>query len=249
MKNFEMSASLFRNLLSYGLLSCSLLSASAQAHHIWLEQDAKQVKLYFGEFNLNLREASPGLLDKLTNPIAKLVDAKGEKPLTLTKTSQAFIVEASVERGQSVIAEEKNYPAYDKKVNDKTLRAVYLPAARYIADFNAQLPQLTLDVVPTGNPTEFKVYFRNQPLPKAEATVIAASGWTREIRSDERGIVTVALPWKSFYAIEVHFTDANAGVRGEDKYDTATYVTTLTLTNDKGLKAPPAPPAKEPNKP
>jgi len=32
---------------------------------IWLEPDGSGAKLYFGEFNENLREASPGLLEEL----------------------------------------------------------------------------------------------------------------------------------------------------------------------------------------
>lgn len=44
---------------------------AAQAHHVWLEQDAQGATLYFGEFGGNLREASPGLLDKFPGPVAR----------------------------------------------------------------------------------------------------------------------------------------------------------------------------------
>ena len=44
------------------LLLASL--GTAQAHQVWLENDGGQAQLFFGEFNDNLRETSPGALDK-----------------------------------------------------------------------------------------------------------------------------------------------------------------------------------------
>ena len=48
------------------LLAVALLclAGSASAHHLWLEADGQGARLYFGEFDENLREASPGLLDR-----------------------------------------------------------------------------------------------------------------------------------------------------------------------------------------
>jgi hypothetical protein len=37
-------------------ISGLLMLGSAQAHHVWLEQDAQGAKLYFGEFGENLLE-------------------------------------------------------------------------------------------------------------------------------------------------------------------------------------------------
>ena len=53
-------------------------TGSASAHHLWLEADGQGAKLYFGEFEENLREASPGLLDRFKPlPEAKAVGAAG----------------------------------------------------------------------------------------------------------------------------------------------------------------------------
>ena len=60
------------------------LAAPASAHHIWIEVDGQGAKVYFGEFGENLREASPGSLDKLS-PQAKVVSSAGERALTLQK--------------------------------------------------------------------------------------------------------------------------------------------------------------------
>lgn len=225
------------------LLALSAVAGNAQAHHVWIEQDGKQAKLYFGEYNVNLREASPGLLDKIVAPTASLITSKGAHALTLSKTEQAYVMTAHAAAGESIIAEESNYPAYDKTVDGKTVRAIYRPAARYINDFTALVPQLTLDVVPTGKPGELKVYFQDKPLAKAKAIIVAASGWTQELSSDAAGILKASLPWRSAYAIEVIHTDATSGMRGTEAYALTTYVTTLSVVQSTGLPSPPSPPA------
>ena len=64
-------------LLLASLVAIAAFAPSAQAHHVWLEQDGQVVKLQFGEFGLNQRETTPGLLDKFVAPNATLIRAKG----------------------------------------------------------------------------------------------------------------------------------------------------------------------------
>ena len=68
--------------------------AIASAHHIWLEVDGQNARIYFGEFGENLREASPGALDKL-QPQAKAVSASGER------SSRSRIGQQLCRRGQA----------------------------------------------------------------------------------------------------------------------------------------------------
>lgn len=75
------------------LLSLAIIAAPpAQAHHVWLEQDGKTVKLQFGEFALNQRETTPGLLDKFGAPSATLIGSAGTRALALNKTARGFVV-------------------------------------------------------------------------------------------------------------------------------------------------------------
>ncbi|HEY1397102.1 hypothetical protein [Roseateles sp.] len=57
----------FRPALRLSAVSLLLAAGAAQAHQIWIEQAAganERAVVRFGEFGENLREASPGLLDK-----------------------------------------------------------------------------------------------------------------------------------------------------------------------------------------
>jgi len=233
------------------VISSLLLLGTAQAHHVWIEQDGKEAKLYFGEFGGNLREASPGLLDRFVKPVAHKVSAKGREAVPTTKTPGGFAMATVAARGESLIAEEPAYPISERKDGDKTTRSLYAPAARLVADYSAQTPQLTLDLVPTGkqdkDSVELQVFFKGQPLPKAKVEVSIAAGWAQEHKADEQGKLMVKLPWKGTYVLEVKHADG-AGTRGADAYDRASYVTSLTLMEAQGLPALPAPPAAAPNK-
>ena len=122
-------------------------------------------------------------------------------------------------------------------------RTAWTPAARYITDFAARTATLALDIVPSGEPGVFKLFYKGQPLAKAKVEVIALSGWARQVTTDAQGAFRIALPWKGLYAIEARHTDHTSGEREGQKYDVASFVTTLTFIQPAGLESPPAPPA------
>lgn len=237
-----------RTLIVSALFSTMLFAVSAQAHQIWLQQGAKTANLYFGEFGENLREASPGLLDRFVQPTATLLGAKGEQPLTVSKTGNAFVLSGKAGKNESIIAEEAHYPVIEKKNGEVVTRTIWTPAARLVTSHAEQPPKLTLDIVPTGKQGEFKLFYKGQPLAKTKVGVIVQSGWAKEAHSDEQGLVKFDLPWAGTYVVEAHHVDKTAGERDGKAYDVASYVTTLSLSTNKGIKAVPAGPAATPNK-
>jgi hypothetical protein len=234
--------------------------AMSDAHSLWIEQDEVGAKMYFGEFGENLREASPGRLDKFVKPVAVHVSARGEKDVAVVKSSRAFVLEARAGKGESVVAYETASAISEAKGDGKPLRKLSVPAARFVSDWSAQKPKLALDVVPTGRAVEggaeLAVSYGGKPLAGTEAHVIAQSGWERSIKTDPEGRITVGLPWQGAYVVEVRHTDASAGTRKvekdgatvEEPYDVASYVTTLSFVTASGLPSPPAPPSAEPKR-
>lgn len=228
-------------------------AAGAQAHHVWIEQDASGATLYFGEYGGNLREASPGLLDKFPQPVAQRQTAQGTASAPVRKTAGGFAIAARATQGESIVAEEPAYPISERKEGDKTVRSIYVPAARLVADFAAHQPQLTLDLVPTGQNgaegVQFQAFYKGQPLAKAKVEVVNTAGWSQAQQTDEAGKFSVKLPWRGTYVLELSHRDTAGGQRANgEAWDRASYVTSLTVQQPDGLPALAAPPAAAPNK-
>ena len=227
-------------------------ATSAQAHQIWIEQAEGKAIVRFGEYGENLREVSPGLLDKFVKVTATLVSAKGEQKADATKTANGFTLPFSAAAGDAIIAEDASYPLYTWKQQGKDTTNWYYPAARFITSFAAQQPKLVLDLVPTGQDGQFKLIFKDQPKAKTKVTLVTESGWSKEAHTDDQGLVKFDMPWKGVYVAEVSFNDRTAGERkgtsGAEKYDGVSYATTVTFLNPNGLAPVPAGPPATPGK-
>jgi uncharacterized GH25 family protein len=224
-----------------------------QAHQIWIEQpEGQKAVVRFGEFGQNLREVSPGLLDKFAKPTATLISPKGEQKSDATKTATGFTLPFSAAHGDGLVAEDASYPLYTWKQQGKDVISWYYPAARLVTSFAAQQPKLVLDLVPAGQAGQFKLVFKDQPKAKTKVTLVTESGWSKEAHTDEQGLVKFDMPWKGVYVAEVSFTDRNAGERagtsGAEKYDSVSYTTTATYVNASGLAPIPADPPATPGK-
>ncbi|AMM24440.1 cobalt ABC transporter substrate-binding protein [Variovorax sp. PAMC 28711] len=227
---------------------------AAQAHQIWIEQQAgqKTAIVRFGEFGENLRETSPGLLDKFGKPTATLVSAKGDRKVDAEKTATGFALPFGAGRNDTIVAEDAGYPLYTWKQGDKETLNRYYPAARLVTGFAAVAPKLVLDLVPTGTEGEFKLVFKDQPKPKTKVTLVTQSGWVKEGHTDDQGRVKFDMPWKGTYVAEASLTDATAGERqgatGTEKFEGVSYVTTLTYVKPSGVAPIAAGPAAKPHK-
>src|SRR5258707_15598645 len=102
------------------LLSLGLIG-SAAAHSIWVEREGDGARIFFGEFDENLREASPGLLDRLT-PQAKVAAQSGEKALKVDKTAAFFAVAGPVGADDSIVAEDGRVS--ERRAADKVTRVM-----------------------------------------------------------------------------------------------------------------------------
>lgn len=235
-------------------ISLAAWTGLAAAHQIWIEQAAgeKTASVRFGEFGENLRETSPGLLDKFVAPKATLLSAKGEQSANAVKNAKGFSLPFGAAGGESIIAEDASYPLYNWKQGDKSTVNRYHPAARLITGFAAQQPKLNLDLVPTGKPGEFKLFLKGQPQAKTKVNLVTQSGWAKEGKTDEQGVVSFDMPWKGTYVAEVSVNDRTAGERpganGPEKFEGVSYVTTLTYVKADGMEPLPAPPAATPAK-
>lgn len=231
------------------------LAGGAQAHQVWLEQSqaGDAVVLRFGEFGENLREASPGLLDKFVAPIGTLISGSTRKQADARKTASGFALPFTPAPGDSVVAEDARYPLYPSGQGDKPLLNWFHPSARLITSFAPLAPALALDLVPTGDPGAFRLYFKDKPLAKAKVSLVTQSGWAKEGRTDAEGLVRFDMPWQGQYVAEASHADRTpgerAGAQGAEKYDVVYYATTLSYRKGEGAAPVPAGPAVAPSAP
>lgn len=237
------------------VITCALLglAPAAQAHQLWIEQpESGNAIVRFGEYGDNLREASPGLLDKFGKPTATLISAKGEQAGAATKAADGFALPFRASKGESIVAEDADYPLYSFKKDGRELWNWYRPAARFITSFDALQPKLPLDLVPAGKPGEFVLSYRGKPLAETAVNLVTQSGWAKEGHTDAQGKVSFDLPWKGTYVAEAAHTDSTPGQRqgakGAEKYEAVNYVTSVTFVQAEGLAPIPAGPAAPPNK-
>ncbi len=80
--------------LTHSLITAALLATTglaAQAHQVWLEHSGSEARLHFGEYNDNLRETSPGLLDKFKGvPVLEQTVAGATQRVEGQLTKEAF---------------------------------------------------------------------------------------------------------------------------------------------------------------
>ena len=229
------------------LLAAALLvlgASAAKAHQVWLENAGGQARLHFGEFNDNLRETSPGSLDKFKGvPVLEQRAGTASQKVEgkLTKDAFAYTVTGNAD----TLFAAATYPLIDR--SKRNLPAmVWQPAARWVASLAKPVaPTAALDLVPTGKPGELKVVYQGAPLPKAKVQLSAPSGWTREAEAGEDGTVTFVTPWKGQYVAEVKHSDKTPGEAQGAPYGEASYVTTLSFVQAEGAVSPPLPPAPE----
>jgi len=236
-------------LLRTTMLVWTVLALPAVAHHIWLEPEGKDTTmLRFGEFHLNLREASPGLLDSFTATRFTLHDASSPHELTAHKTANGLRIATAAQGSQSLVARDDNVPLHTWTQGGKETTGWFHFGARLIGDRTPQSPILTLDITPTAGDA-WLLTFQGKPLPNTKVQALTASGWLQEKNTDAKGLVQFDLPWRGLYVLEASHMLPTPGERDGKKYDLVSYVTTLTYFKPQGLAtldaAPPMQPGAE----
>ena len=231
---------LTRSLIAAALLATTGLAA--QAHQVWLEHSGSQAKLHFGEYNDNVRETSPGLLDKFKGvPVLEQTVAGATQRVEGQLTKEAFTY-TTAPNAETLFADAA-YPLIDRtKANLPPL--LWKPTARWVASLAKPVaPTAALDLVPTGKPGELKVVYQGAPLPKAKVQLAAPSGWTREAEAGEDGTVTFVTPWKGQYVAEVKHSDKTPGEAQGQKYGEVSHLITLSFVQAEGMASPAMPAA------
>ncbi|WP_298376139.1 DUF4198 domain-containing protein [Azospirillum sp.] len=197
------------------LLLTVAATTGAQAHMIWLERDGAAARAYFGEWAEDLRETEDTHLKRIPTPQA--VTRGGGAPV-VTRAPDHFALAA--------------VPAGDVRVrtggvNDKSSYTLF--QAKVGREDTTGL--MALELVPqTAGGSVFTLLLNGQPLPKTQVTVFGPPKWSKELRSDDAGRVTIPTPWPGQYVVEASHVEKQDGALDGKPYNQIRHVATLTFT-------------------
>lgn len=214
------------------------LSSSVFAHAVWLERNAQNTHLYFGEYDEARREASPGRLDDIGTPRLLIngtaIDGRKESQgWQCTTPGKATDIRAEV---------------LEMAIKDWRKQGIGIVKPQFFARFAespaAIKPTAQLDLVPLGSVGDFGLFLNGLPLANTKVAVVAPNGWMREVRSDNIGRLKVDMPWKGLYVLEATHVVAEPGSEKGQAFEGLRLRTTLSYRQQQGkVTFSPAPPA------
>lgn len=199
-----------------------LSTLSVQAHQLWLERDAQTVKEYFGHFP-NFKENEEG---KRLGAIKGLVMNPKEAYVSTKRAHDHIEVKTNTQNDVAMI--EEMSPRKGKDV-DYIVRTIFM-AKEGRTNTNALLP---LDLVPTkANSNEFTLLMDGKPLTRTVVNVTARNGWSKKLRTDVKGVVSIDTPWAGDYVASATHVDKKEGEKDGKAYKETKYVMTLHFKVD-----------------
>lgn len=203
------------------IVLCGALSTGA--HSVWIEPGKDgQLIIRFAEPDGKF-EKSPGHLDSLETPVAWRTGEMPERFEVRKKTDHFLIVGS---KATDAVQIETRFAALSAPGKPGRLPNFY---ARWTPRFTEAKPAILLDLVPTGNPGEAKVYFRGKPLSEIKATFRAPDEKEQVLTADREGLIrfTPAQPGQHMLSI-AHHRETLPGFAGGVAYDLTSHNAALT---------------------
>ncbi|WP_313433824.1 DUF4198 domain-containing protein [Novosphingobium sp.] len=180
-------------------LLLAVLAPAAQAHEVWIERDGTgPARIYLGEPAEPLPAGGDPEFDHLKAP--KLVPAS-----TAAMARKAGYLEVAVPAGDVRAHDDSVFQPWGEE-GKKEAVAYYARAGR--ADARAVMPFEIAPVRAGGD--SFVVVRDGKPVADAAVTVISPDKWTKSIKTDAKGAVTVPMLGKGRYLLTASQKDEGA---------------------------------------
>jgi hypothetical protein len=213
-----------KRLAKQAVLATTLVAISglAQAHYLWIERDHGAANVYFGEWQIDLREDDGKVMKAIQGVTAYSAD---KTPLVMERKFDHWTI-AQPGKGDVRVFDEVMHRGtkvvYDIKGGRKETVGV--------AGFEL------VPIAPDSN--TLTLMLDGKPLPKTEVKVYGPPKWEKAFTSDDAGRITIETPWKGFYVIRAAYDDDSSGEFEGAKFDKITNVTILSFTVAKGAPWP-----------
>lgn len=187
---------------------------SLQAHYLWIESEAPtEGRVYFGEFNENLREKAGGKLDERETLQGSLsIPNHPESPLRLSKKEDHFLANFDEAEGWLLVQDLKGEVKDWSRHGIGIVKPMFYARSAIDNQMEKIQTQMPLDILPDPNDIHrLLVVFKKKPLAKAKISVYAPNLWMQELQTDDTGHVKISTPWGGRYVVEIIHKEPRTG--------------------------------------
>jgi len=220
-------------------LALFLLTANSLfAHYLWIETNPKgelnkeqEIRVYYGEYTYGVVEKVNGeAFPKVKDFTIWVIDPSGHKIELQTEASESFYTAKftpSVNGTYTVLLNNDkidviDYTKYDFgifKTHYHSVAKIQVgdPVKETIA---SNENGITLkDISESTEEIKLHVFFKGKPLPNNELKVFVADQWSKTLETDENGMVSFKLPWKTKYIVETTIKEEVPGKYNGKDYE------------------------------
>lgn len=225
-----------------------LATAQSFAHYLWIETNPTgsigsehHVKVYYGEYTYGVIEKVNGeAFPKVKDFILWLIDAKGNKTKLETAANEDYYLAKFTpkDNGTYTIALNNNaidvidYTQYDfgvfKTHYHATTKIQVGHTMNETATINAE-GIIVKEISKNNNEVNLQVLYKNHPLAKNELKIFVADLWSKTLETDDNGMVSFKLPWKTKYIIETTIKEEIPGTYKTKSYEFIWHCATYTI--------------------
>ncbi|MDW7692024.1 DUF4198 domain-containing protein [Flammeovirgaceae bacterium SG7u.111] len=218
------------------------------AHYLWIETSAKgeigkeqEIRVYFGEYTYGVKEKIKGeAYMKVKDFTLWVVDAQGKKIRLNIEPKDDYYAAAftpDAEGTYTVILDNDKIDVVDfTKYNFGIFKTHYHAVSKIqvgdkanhtVAD-NAEGVAIK-NISEEKGKVKLKVFYKGKALPESEITVFVADQWSKTLETDQNGIASFDLPWKTKYVVEVTKKEEVPGTYKDVAYEFIWHATTVSV--------------------
>ncbi|MDO5981422.1 DUF4198 domain-containing protein [Flavivirga spongiicola] len=208
-----------KSILTFALIV--LATTQTFAHYLWIETNPngaigkeQEVKVYFGEYTYGVIEKVNGeAFPKVKDFKLWVVDVAGNKTqIKVTSTEDYYLgtfTPASKGIHTIILNNDKidviDYTKYDFGIFKTHYHAV---AKVNVGNTRGKTKALNnkgitvKDISENKKEIKLQVLYKEKPLVKNEVKIYVSDQWSKTLETDDNGLVSFKLPWKTKYIIE-----------------------------------------------
>ncbi|GAA5142385.1 hypothetical protein GCM10023213_28240 [Prosthecobacter algae] len=221
-----------KKILQIAAVAAAIFSGPVSAHYLWIEAaaDGLSAKIFFGEYQEDVREIKGGRLDEMIRRETFVTGTRGGKESVEAQTNQDHFLVSATSPVSGFLTQKLDYEVKDWRKSGIGIVKPMFYARAWVPGSALPKPELKLDITPADKEGKsVLVSFNGQPLAKAKVNVHAPNLWSRELETNQDGTLAIPTPWSGSYVIEVIYLEKAAGSYQSIEYEALRHRSTFTV--------------------